>query len=85
MIKATVTSDETVVKSGTSRAGKPYSITEQEVLLELPNGERRRHRLSLEANEMPLIKGTYQPKPTAVYLDKFDLKVSSRARDWAKV
>lgn len=85
MILATVSSTEVQTKSGNStRTGKPYSIREQTVMLAMPNGELRQHSLSLEANEPPLEKGKYQPGPRAVYLDKFNLVISSRARDWVK-
>lgn len=86
MLKATVVDESVVVKSGNAKAtGKPYSISEQVVMLDLPNGERVRHSLALEANELPLVKGTYQPKGSAFYRKGFDLVVSSRARDWQKV
>lgn len=85
MLKATVTDETVNTKSGNAKAtGKPYSIREQSVMLDLPNGERVRHALALEHDELPLIKGVYAPKPTAVYRKGFDLIVSSRARDWAK-
>ena len=84
MFRATVTDETVSVKSGTSKKGQPYTIREQNVLLETPNGERVRHRLSLDADELPLIKGVYEPKPTAGYRKGFDLIVSSRARDWKK-
>lgn len=84
-IKAIVSSEETTTKKGTAKgSGKAYSITEQTVMMEFPSGERMRHALSLEDNELPLIKGTYTPKPTAFYKDGFSLVVSSRARDWIK-
>lgn len=84
--KATVSEETVAVKSGTSKnTGKPYSIREQAVMLEIPNGERVRHQLSLEQDELPLVKGVYAPKPTAFYRKGFDLVCSSRARDWQKV
>lgn len=86
MFKATISDETVTTKSGNSgRTGKAYSIREQVCMLDMPNGERVRHALSLEHDEMPLIKGTYVPKPSAGYRKGFDLVVSSRARDWQKV
>ena len=50
----------------------------------MPNGELRQHKLTLEDNAEPLAAGKYAPGPRAVYLDKYNLVISSRARDWVK-
>jgi hypothetical protein len=85
MIRATVSTPEGEPKTGTAkRTGKPYSIREQAVLLEFQNGERRSFNLTLEDNAPSMEKGIYTPKPSAAYLDGYDLKISARARDWVK-
>lgn len=85
-LKGTINDETIVTKSGNSgRTGKPYSIREQSIMLDMPNGERVKHSLSLEHDELPLIKGNYVPKPTAFFRKGFDLICSSRARDWQKV
>lgn len=86
MLTIKIDSTETVTKSGNAKAsGKPYSITEQTGLVQFPNGECRRLALSLEANETPLAVGTYEPKPSAFYADRFGIAVSMRARHWQRV
>jgi hypothetical protein len=86
MLKAIVKKIEVETKTGTAaRSGKPYAIPEQTVMLSFPNGELREHKLTLENENAPLEPGNYQPNDRAVYMDRFDLKVSSRARDWVRV
>lgn len=86
MIRATVRSTEVETKSGTGKkSGKPYSIPEQAAMLSFPSGEIRKHMLTLDNDAQPLAPGNYEPKGSAVYLDGFDLKISSRARDWQAV
>ena len=81
-----IDSQEINVKEGTAtRSGKPYSIREQSILVAFPSGERRRLSLSLEANEQPLPNGTYEPRDTAAYAEKFGIAVSMRARHWQAV
>ncbi len=83
MIRGTIKSLEVENKSGTGKkSGKHYSINEQAIMLAMPNGEIRKHSLTLDDDSKPLAPGQYEPKPTAIYLDGFDLKLSNRARDW---
>lgn len=88
-IFATVTSDATVTKSGiSSRTNRPYSITEQAALVELPSGERRNITLQVDTanGEKPLSPGRYEPKPDALYVAGFGkLELSQRARNWQLV
>lgn len=86
MFALTIKSTETSTKSGVSGRGKPYSITEQQGVIELPNGERRVIPLTLEAGEQPLQPGNYEPKGSAAYVGSFGkLEVSTRARHWQPV
>lgn len=86
MIRATVKSTEVETKNGTGKkSGKPYSIREQTAMLSFPSGEIRKHNLTLDDNAEPLPPGNYAPKESAVFIDGFDIKISSRARDWQAV
>lgn len=86
MIRATVKSTEVETKSGTGKkSGKAYSIREQTAMLAFPSGEIRRHNLTLDDSAEPLAPGNYEPKGSAVFIDGFDIKISSRARDWQAV
>lgn len=74
-------------KSGVSKkTGMPYAIPEQVAFLTLPNGERRRITLQHEsANDAPLPPGNYEPRPAAVYVDKFGgISISTRAKHWVQ-
>ncbi len=83
MFSLTIKSTEVATKSGVSRQGKPYSIIEQQGVIELPNGERRVIPLALEANEAPLTPGMYEPKGSAAFVGQYGkLEVSTRARHW---
>lgn len=85
MLNATVQKVEVETKTGNAaKTGKPYSIREQIVMLSMPNGELRLHKLTLEDNAEPLAVGKYAPGARAVYVDGYNLVVSSRARDWVK-
>jgi hypothetical protein len=83
-IKAKIDSQEIAVKSG-EKNGKPWQIREQSALVSFPNGEARRLALSLEANDLALPLGEYEPKDAAFYAGKFGIEVSMRARHWQPV
>lgn len=85
-IIATITSSETVTKSGTSaRTNRQYSITEQAAIVQLSSGERRKISLQVDVKngEKPLTPGDYEPKDDALYVAGFGkLELSQRARNW---
>lgn len=83
-VTLTVDRAEVVIKSGISKkSGQPYNIPEQPAMLSLPNGERRRIALQHENGEPALPVGDYQPKGSALYVDKFGgLSISTRAKHW---
>ncbi|MBD9368384.1 single-stranded DNA-binding protein [Xanthomonas sp. XNM01] len=73
------------VKTGTSRkTGRPYTISEQEAFVTLPNGERRRITLQHEDGDAALPVGDYVPKDSAYWVGDFGaLSISTRAKHWA--
>lgn len=82
-VRAVVTSTEVQTRSGTAKgSGRAYSIRQQPVLIELPNGERRAHNLSLDEGAEALKVGTYEPAGSAFQFKGYDLRISDRARDW---
>lgn len=72
------------VKNGTSRkTGRPYSISEQEGYVTLPNGEVRRVVLQHEDGDAALPVGRYSPRPSAYWVGDFGaLSISTRAKHW---
>jgi hypothetical protein len=85
-LKMTVDSQDFSTKSGIAqRTGKPYSIREQSVLVELPNGERRRMAIALENDEQAMALGEYTPKQSAFYFAKYGIEVAMRARHWQRI
>jgi hypothetical protein len=84
-LKGKIEASDVNVKSGTSRAGKAYSIREQSMLVQLPNGEARRMSINLEDNEAPLPAGEYEAKDSAFYFAKYGVEVSFRSRHWQRV
>ena len=85
-IKAIVSSTDTQTRAGKAKStGNDYRITQQSALVELPNGERRVHNLSLDDGQLPLQPGTYVPMDSAFQFKGYDIRVSDRARDWKPV
>lgn len=83
MFDLTIKSTETTTKSGVSGRGKPYSIIEQQGVVELASGERRVIPLQLANGEQPLPPGNYVPKQTAGFVGQFGkLEVSTRVSNW---
>ena len=60
MLKVQVKSIATQTKEGTSSRGRAYSIVEQEAWIDLPNGERRKIKVVVEAKKPPYAVGDYR-------------------------
>jgi len=71
MLKIQVKSTAVQLREGTSGKGKPYSINEQEAWCDLPNGERRRVKISLEAKKPPYAVGDYVLSPESFMVDQY--------------
>jgi hypothetical protein len=70
MVTLSIKSTQTATKNGTSKAGKPYSITEQDAWVEL-NGERRRIRVTLSDGAAPFPVGDYTVGEGSFYVGDF--------------
>lgn len=62
MLKIVVKSQEVEIKKGTSRAGKPYVISEQTVYLQTAD-EVRRFSVALKTGQTPYAPGEYALAP----------------------
>ncbi|MDY6948551.1 MAG: single-stranded DNA-binding protein [Pseudomonadota bacterium] len=71
MLKIQVKSVAVQLREGVSGKGKAYSINEQEAWLDLPNGERRKIKLSLEAKKPPYAVGDYALSPDSFMVDQY--------------
>lgn len=71
MINIEIKSQETRTKSGVSKKGKPYSITEQFGWVTLANGETRRVVIALEDGALPYASGRYELHRDSLYVDGF--------------
>jgi len=70
---------------GGNKNGREWSRHGQQGMLSLPSGEVRRVEIEVTPGQ-PLAVGEYQPKDSALYLDKFnEPKFSLRARHWEPV
>lgn len=70
MLKFEVQSTEVSVKTGVSRRGKPFEITEQIAKLAL-NGELRKVTIGLPRGQSPYAPGAYTIDPASFYVDGF--------------
>lgn len=86
-ISVSVRKAEITVKTGTSRkTGRPYTISEQEAFVILPNGETRRITLQHEDGDVALPAGDYSPKDSAYWVGDFGaLSISTRAKHWQQL
>lgn len=84
MLRLTISDTVIETKSGNAkRTGLPYSIPEQPAVVDMPNGERRAVRMSLENGEAAMPVGVYEPKPSAFFVGDFSsLQISTKARHW---
>lgn len=84
-LKLTINKVDLHQRNGNGPRG-PYTIHEQDAMLEFPNGERSKVRIRLQtpANgaPTPLKAGTYTPGPDAIYRRGFDYVLSMASSAW---
>lgn len=70
-LKIEVRSTEVKERSGTSRAGKPYTMREQSVRAEMANGDVRNFTVVLPDKAAPYPLGTYTVHASSFEVNRF--------------